>query len=105
MLVVSFTGELTPAVAPGLEACRQEILAKPEVKCVVFYCEEVGAVHPEAIPALAQMQREIRSRGIELRVCSLKQALREKLVRMGVVRGMEVAEDLRSALISFGKIA
>ncbi|QDK39681.1 hypothetical protein DOE51_06570 [Bdellovibrio sp. NC01] len=105
MLVVSFTGELTPVVAPGLEACRQEILAKPEVKCVVFYFQDVGSVHPDAIPVLAQMQRDIRSRGLELRLCSLKQPLREKLVRMGVVRGMEVTDDLRSALISFGKVA
>ncbi len=105
MLVVSFTGELTAVVLPGLEACRTEILAKEDIKCVVLYFQQVGTVSPEAIPVLAQMQREIRARGVELRLCSLKDGLREKLVRMGVVRGMEVTDDLRTALISFGRVA
>ncbi|MDG0817610.1 STAS domain-containing protein [Bdellovibrio svalbardensis] len=105
MLVVTFTGELSSVVLPGLEACRSEIQSKEDVRCVVFYFQQVGFVSPEAIPVLAQMQREIRSRGLELRLCSLKESIKDKLVRMGVVRGMEVTEDLRAALISFGKVA
>ena len=105
MLVVSFCGEMSSVVGPGLDACRIEILSKENLKCVVLYFQDVPGVSPEAIAVLAQMQREIRSRGLELRLCSLKENLREKLVRMGVIRSLEVAEDLRAALLSFGKVA
>ncbi|MBO9665455.1 MAG: STAS domain-containing protein [Bdellovibrio sp.] len=105
MLVVSLTGEISSYVVPALEACRQEILAKEEVRCVVFYFQNVDQISAEAIAWLAQVQREIRAREADLRLCSLKDTLREKLVRMGVVRSLEVTDDLKTALLSFGRAA
>ena len=106
MLVVSFTGELSPGVVPGLEACRLEVLAKKDdVKCIVLYFQGVSSVSPDAITVLAQMQREFRSSGMDLRLCALKEALRDKLIRMGIVRGMECTEDLKTALLSVGRQA
>ncbi|WII71510.1 STAS domain-containing protein [Bdellovibrio sp. 22V] len=105
MLVISLIGEITPQVIPSLEACRQELLAKSEVSRVVLYFQDVETISMDAIPILAQIQREIRSKPADLRLCSLKESLREKLVRMGVVRGLEVADDLKTALLSFGRAA
>ena len=105
MLVVSLIGEINSHVLPALEACRQEILSKEDVRCVVLYFQDVDSLSPDAISLLAQMQREIRSKPADLRLCSLKQSLREKLVRMGVIRGLEISEDLKAALTSFGKVA
>ncbi len=106
MLVVSLQGDMTSYILPALEALRQEILSKKEVQCVVLYFEQVDAISSDAVPLLAQMQREIRIKPAELRLCALKVPLRERLIRMGVVRGLEVTEDLRSALNSFyGKVA
>lgn len=101
MLVVSFSGEINTPVLPALEACRQELLAKTEVSCVVLYFQDVEAISSDAIPWLAQVQREIRLKPAEVRLCSLRENMRERLVRMGVVRGLEIAEDLRTALLSF----
>ncbi len=56
----------------------------------------------EAISVLAQMQRDIRSKPAELRLCALRENIRTKLIRMGVVRGLEVVDDLKTALMSFG---
>ncbi|WP_413944398.1 STAS domain-containing protein [Bdellovibrio sp. HCB-162] len=104
MLVVSLTGEITSQVLPSLEACRQELLGKHEVSRVVLYFQDIEAISMDAIPLIAQIQREIRSKPADLRLC-LKENLREKLVRMGVVRGLEVADDLKTALLSFSRAA
>jgi anti-anti-sigma regulatory factor len=106
MLVVSFTGEeMSPVVVPALEACREEILSKGEVSQVVFYFQNVDRISNEALASFAQLQRDVRAKPADLRLCSMKVPLREKLVRMGVVRGLEVAEDLKSALLSFPRTA
>ncbi|WP_413578188.1 STAS domain-containing protein [Bdellovibrio sp. HCB290] len=106
MLVVSFSGEeMSAGVVPALEACRQEILAKEEVKQVVFYFQNIDRISTEALSSFAQLQRDIRAKPADLRLCSLKDSLREKLLRMGIVRGLEVAEDLKTALLSFPRAA
>lgn len=105
MLVVTLSGEISTPVLPALEACRQELLAKSEVSCVVLYFQDVHSISADAIPWLAQLQRDIRMRPAEIRLCALRENLRERLVRMGVVRGLEVAEDLKSALLSFSRAA
>jgi anti-anti-sigma factor len=105
MLVVSFQGDMTTVVLPGLEACRTEILSKKEIRCVVLYFGEVGLISSDAIPVLAQIQRDVRARPADLRLVGLKESIRERLVKMGVVRGMEISEDLRSALMSFARTA
>ncbi|MEK2690779.1 STAS domain-containing protein [Bdellovibrio sp. GT3] len=106
MLVVSFTGEeMTPGVVPALEACRQEILSKEEVRQVVFYFQNIDRISTEALASFAQLQRDIRAKPADLRLCSMKSPLREKLLRMGIVRGLEVADDLKAALLSFPRAA
>lgn len=105
MLVVSFSGEISTPVLAALEACRQELLSKSEVRCVVLYFQDVGSISTDAIPWLAQVQRDIRLKPAEVRLCALPGTLRERLVRMGVVRGLEVADDLKSALLSFSRAA
>ncbi|WP_253696954.1 STAS domain-containing protein [Bdellovibrio bacteriovorus] len=101
MLVVSLTGEITSQVVPALEACRQELLGKKDFSRVVIYFQDVDAISLDAVPVLAQMQREIRAKPADLRLASLRESLKEKLIRMGVVRGLEVADDLKTALLSF----
>ncbi|GEM_PF-1554509 len=105
MLVVSLCGEITSHVLPALEACRQELSSKQEVSHVVIHFQDVASISLDAIPLLAQIQREIRAKPANLRLCSLPENLRQKLVRMGVVRGLEVADDLKTALLSFTRAA
>ena len=105
MLVVSLAGEISNHVVPALEACRQEILAKEDVNCVVLYFQNVGQISPDGISMLAQIQREIRAKPANLRLCALNENLRTKLLKMGVVRGVEFTDDLKEALLSFGRAA
>lgn len=96
---------MTPGVVPALEACRQEILSKEEVRQVVFYFQNIDRISTEALASFAQLQRDIRAKPADLRLCSMKSPLREKLLRMGIVRGLEVADDLKAALLSFPRAA
>lgn len=105
LLVVSFAGDLTGLVLPSLEVCRQEITAKRHITCVVLYFQQVTVISTEVVSYLAQLQREIRLKKKDLRLCGLKTNLRERLIKMGVVRGLEVVEDLKSALLSFDRAA
>lgn len=105
MLVVRFQGDMTAVVLPGLEACRSEILSKKEIRCVVLYFGEVQQISSDAIPLIAQIQREVRAKPADLRLVGLRESIRDRLVKMGVVRGMEVAEDLKAALLSFPRAA
>lgn len=104
MLVVSLSGEISSPALAALEACRQEIIGKTDVASVVLFFQDVEAISMDAIPLIAQIQRDIRLKPAELRLC-IRENLREKLVRMGVVRGLEVADDLRTALLSFSSSA
>ncbi len=105
MLVITLSGEMNTSVLPALEACRQELLANREVNCVVLYFQDVRSIGVDAISWLAQVQRDIRLKPAEIRLCALEDGLRERLIRMGVIRGLEVSEDLKSALLSFSRAA
>lgn len=104
-LVVSLSGEMSPFILPSLEACRQEMLLKDDFRQVVFLFQGVPEISSAAIPWIAQIQREVRLRKAELRLVNLQGGIRDRLIKMGVVRGMEVSEDLKSALLSFARAA
>jgi anti-anti-sigma regulatory factor len=101
MLVVTLTGDLSTASLAQLDSCRKEILGKKEVRCVVLYFQKVEQVTTDVIPFVTQLQRDIRTKPSELRLCGLKSSIRERLLKTGVIRGLEIAEDLKSALLSF----
>jgi len=105
MLVVTFTGELSSSCLDQLESCRKEILSKKGIKNVVLYFQQVPTVSTDVIPFLTLLQRNIRAKPSEIRLCGLKPVIREKLLKTGVIRGLEIAEDLKSALMSFPKAA
>jgi len=105
MMVVTFSGDLTSASLDDLESCRKEILGKKEIKNVVLYFQDVAQLSTDVIPYLTLLQRNIRSMPSEIRLCGLKPGIREKLLKTGVIRGLEVSDDLRTALLSFPKAA
>lgn len=105
MLVVSLNGEITSQVMPAFETCRQQIQDVPELRTLIIFFQNVSAICPEGVQILAQIQREARARPAEIRLVSLSESLRGRLVKMGVVRSLELSEDLRSALMSFVRAA
>ena len=104
MLVVSFTGDLNSQVLASLEVCREEVMRKSKATNVVLFFQQVESMSTEVVSWLAQMQREIRMKPAELRICGLRTNMKERLVKMGIIRGMELADDLKTALLSFERL-
>lgn len=103
MLVVIFTGNLGSDSMPSLDVLRAEILRKEQVTQVVLFFQRVEIMSADVISSLTQLQRDIRQKPSELRICALSPSLKERLLKMGIVRGLELQDDLRTALLSFAR--
>lgn len=100
LLIVTFIGDMDQSTVEIMASCRKEVAETPDIKFVIFNFRDVSNVNGESIAALTQMQIDIRSRGCELRISSLKPAIRDKLLKMGVIRSSELANNLREGLLS-----
>jgi len=100
LLIVTFIGDMDQSTVQPLNACRKEIADSADTKFVILNFRDVGNINGESISSLTQMQIEIRGRGCDLRISSMKPAIRDKLLKMGVIRSSELANNLREALLS-----
>lgn len=100
LLIVTFIGDMDRSAVESLLSCRRDIAAAEDIRFVIFNFRDVSSVSGEAITSFTQMQVEIRTRGCELRISSMSPALREQLLRMGVIRSSELSNNLREALLS-----
>jgi anti-anti-sigma regulatory factor len=98
MLVILFSGTFSVSCVETLEQCKDEALQTQEVSYVIVDFSNVKNFSLDGVPALAQFQKTIRARQLELRLCGLSEELRAKLVRLGVVRQAELSPSLKDAL-------
>jgi anti-anti-sigma regulatory factor len=101
-LVVSFVGRIDKDCLDKLEKAEAEMNSQENLKYIILYFREVPNVSLEAISALTGMQRRIREK-YQLRICSLRPDLKQRLIRMGVVRGLELTDNLQSTLSDLKK--
>jgi anti-anti-sigma regulatory factor len=97
-LVVSFVGRIDKDCLDKLEKAEAEMNSQENLKYIILYFREVPNVSLEAISALTGMQRRIREK-YQLRICSLRPDLKQRLIRMGVVRGLELTDNLQSTIL------
>lgn len=100
VIVVSFIGEMESKERGNLEKCQQEVSSRDNFKAVIFCFAQVSFISNELIPTLAQMQKNIREKSAELRMCSMSIPIKEKLGKSGILRATEVSEDLKLAIYS-----
>lgn len=98
--IVTFVGDLNSSAVEMLGKCRIELVAV-KVKFLVFYFRDVETITGDSIQSLTQIQLDARGRELEIRMTSIKPNIKEKLLKMGVVRGDELANNLRDALMAF----
>lgn len=103
VLVVHLFGEMNSKSAPQIGRCLEEISPQPHVKFVIFSFSNVTHINGDAVQALAQMQRDIRSKSA-LRICGMKPELKEKLTRLGVIRSLEMVDSLREGIDSISRV-
>ena len=101
-VVMSFVGSWDKDCIEKLIACEKDLGAHKAAKFVILYFREVPHMSSEAISFLTAFQKRIRERHT-LRICSLHPDLRQKLSKMGVVRGMELTDNLQATLLELKK--
>jgi anti-anti-sigma regulatory factor len=101
---VSLVGSWDKDSVDKLAACEAELSKHKDTKFVILYFREVPSMTLDAISFLTAFQKRIRDK-YTLRICSLHPELRQKLSKMGVVRGMELTDNLQTTLLDLKKIA
>ena len=99
-LVVSLVGTLTKATHGEIQKCEEAILAS-SAKCIVLNFHEFKGMDLTGIRPLAQLQKCIREKPAQLRLCFVNTDIYSMMDRVGAVRAQEICEDLVQALKSF----
>jgi len=102
IVVVTFIGAFVrEKQAATFDRCLAEILEK-NPQWVVFYFRDMGnKMDAGFYPAFVKLQKAIRDKPAELRLCSLHPELRETLLEKAIVRKNELSPNLREAFIGY----
>ncbi len=103
-LVISVTGSLHQMALKDLAEFKAEVLTKVREKFVILNLLGVEQISGDAISWLAQLQLDIRNDCRTMRICLKENALKHKLMNMGLIRHSEWAETVEKALVSIPPI-
>lgn len=103
-MVISFVGSWDKECLDKLETCATEVGSHQNIKFVILYFREVPNISLDTIAFLTSFQKRLREK-YHLRVCSLKPELKQKLIKMGVVRGLELTDNLQTTLLDLKKMS
>lgn len=99
-VVVCFIGAMSRTTTEVLELCQKELLETAAANVVLSF-HYVSEVEVSAFPPLVKLQRTIRDRAQNLRVCQLKPEIKKLLLQAAAIRFEELFESLSEALHSF----
>jgi anti-anti-sigma regulatory factor len=103
-LVVSLVGPLTKGNLGALEGFQAKI-NESAAHYVVFSFHDVKDLDLAGIGALAKMQKIVRAKPADLRICFLSEQFKKLLLKNGAIRQDEVTANLARALDSLKKSA
>jgi anti-anti-sigma factor len=99
-LVVTFSGALIKATLPEFQKCEKQIL-ESQAKYIVLNFQELQQMDLTAIRPLAQLQKQIREKPAQLKICAIQKKFCDLLTEAAAVRPQELCQDLAQALKSF----
>jgi anti-anti-sigma regulatory factor len=99
--VVTMVGSLTKANQEQIEAC---VKAVEELSCtfLIFNMRDVNEIREVFVRQFATMQMSARKRG-QMRISGLKPEQRDYLAQQGLIRQIEMSNNLNDAIIDFMK--
>jgi anti-anti-sigma regulatory factor len=104
ILLISLAGPISRSTADVLDKLIEDV-EKRSPGWVVLNLRDVGqTIERIQYPAFAKLQKTIREKGAELKICNIHPDLRKTLVDAGLLRVKELANNLPEALQSLGKI-
>lgn len=99
-LIAALSGKIQQSSLESFSQFQREILEAESLKAVLFDFSHVSGITLDAIPALVLLQKNLRHRGLQFRLCGLHDPLKDKLSKLGVIRSSELSLNRRSALES-----
>src|SRR4051812_36730022 len=99
-LVLSFVGDLTKATIGVCEKALLEI-SRLKPRFIVLNFHDLTRLDVSGIPTLVRMQKSLRERPAELRLCFMKPDIRKMMTEAGALRPAEFVSTLVDALRSF----
>jgi anti-anti-sigma regulatory factor len=100
VVIVNLTGILSSESIETIQALQGTLVANTDLKSVILNFSEIHSLSQDAIPSIAQLQKAVRDRRVELRMCSMKISVKEKLGKAGILRNNEICEDSKAAIYS-----
>ncbi|MEZ0391039.1 MAG: STAS domain-containing protein [Pseudobdellovibrionaceae bacterium] len=100
VLIINFSGSLHSGSLSTLDEITEALNSKSSLQAVILNFTQVETLAFEAIPRFAQFLKVIRGKPAELRICSLKLPLKERLGRSGILRSSEITETTKDAIYS-----
>lgn len=98
ILILFFTGILQENNCARLEQVWSEVRDLKEVRHVLIELSQLKNLTLGAIPAFVKLQKSLRENKIEFKICATPEDLKSKLSRMGVIRNIEIASNLKAAV-------
>ncbi len=98
IVVVSFVGPLVRDSALVLQECQAQILERNPSLVILYFRDVPDRVDQTVFPAIARIQKAIRDKNIQLKLCSLHPHLRTTFNDFGIIRPNELADNLAQAL-------
>jgi anti-anti-sigma regulatory factor len=103
-LVLSFLGAITKSTLVVFEKAQLDV-RKSEATNIVLNFHDITKLDVSGIPGLVKLQKMIRERPAELRICFLRPDFKKMLLEGGAVRPNELNNNLLDALKSFSPVA
>jgi anti-anti-sigma factor len=98
ILLISLAGPINRTTAPVFEKLIEDV-EKRSPGWVVLNLRDVGStIERTQYPAFAKLQKTIRDKSAELKICSVHPDLKKLLTDAGLIRGKELANNLPEAL-------
>jgi anti-anti-sigma factor len=100
LVIVNLVGNIEFESIEKFRSIAKAVAEYKSAKFVILDMTKVDVVDSKMIFDFARMQKEIRDMKFQLRICSIKSALKKKLYDRGVIRDVEISENLTIAVRS-----
>jgi anti-anti-sigma regulatory factor len=97
-MVISLVGSMKGKRTDPLTELEHEIMMNSSATVFIFNFRDVEDISGEAIFFMAQVQKSIRARPAEVRLCGVKPNLKSKLLNQGLVRTSEMFDNMQTAV-------
>jgi len=97
-MVISLIGPVNDRAVPVLQSLHSEIRDNSEASLFIFNFRDMLELSGDAVCLLAQIQKDIRCKPSEVRLCGLRPKLKNKLLSRGIIRTSEIFDNLQVAI-------